>query len=147
LRFTTHNLTTHNRQFLCSIIHVTITKKSYTPTFISQPSFLPQDKVDARYSSWSANKRRAAHFAKIGLYAVNMILGYLIMLMTMVYSYEMFLAVIIGLAIGHSIFNLNAPVAASATACCAGRNEPSALGGNRVAASGESAGGEGNDNL
>eukprot|EP00392_Amoebophrya_sp_AT5.2_P013970 g14103.t1 len=56
-----------------------------------------------------------------------MCVGYLIMLITMIYSLELFLAVVLGLAIGHFLFNSKAPVGESVTACCAGRNNPAAL--------------------
>merc|ERR1712194_811544 len=59
---------------------------------------------------------------KCSLYALNMTLGYLLMLVPMMYSVEMFVAAIVGLAAGHVLFNLTAPVSDSVTACCAGRN-------------------------
>lgn len=59
----------------------------------------------------------------VWMYAVNMLFGYLIMLVTMTFAIELFLWVIIGLAIGHFIFNAKWPVADSVTACCAGRNQ------------------------
>lgn len=64
---------------------------------------------------------------KVSLFAGNMCVGYLIMLITMIYSLELFLAVVLGLAIGHFLFNSKAPVGESVTACCAGRNNPAAL--------------------
>ncbi|CAD7961879.1 unnamed protein product [Amoebophrya sp. A25] len=64
---------------------------------------------------------------KVSLFAGNMFIGYLVMLITMTYSVELFLAVIIGLGIGHFAFNSQAPVGESVTACCAGRNNPQTL--------------------
>lgn len=40
----------------------------------------------------------------------------------MTYALELFIAMILGLSLGHFLFNVHAPVVESATACCAGRN-------------------------
>ena len=67
-------------------------------------------------------RRRRGKMIKAAMYAFNMVVGYLIMLIAMTYSLELFLAVIVGLGIGHVTFNTDAPVGDSVTACCAGRN-------------------------
>ena len=51
-------------------------------------------------SDWRSHSTRlgriAARLRNIGLYAASRTLGYVVMLMTMTYSYEMFIAVIAG---------------------------------------------------
>mmetsp|Transcript_37342 Transcript_37342/g.66857 ORF Transcript_37342/g.66857 Transcript_37342/m.66857 type:complete len:630 (-) Transcript_37342:75-1964(-) len=56
------------------------------------------------------------------LYAVQVTLGYLLMLVAMTYQVELFLMVIFGLMAGHGIFNLKARVGESADACCQGQD-------------------------
>merc|ERR1712110_1172673 len=51
-----------------------------------------------------------------------MAIGYLVMLVAMMYSFELFFCTIVGLALGNLLFNSSAPPAESVTACCAGRN-------------------------
>jgi len=59
--------------------------------------------------------QRAKH---LGLYCASRALGYLVMLVTMTYSVELFLAVLAGLTLGHALFNLDAPAGEDMTACC-----------------------------
>ncbi len=54
----------------------------------------------------------------VALYAVQITLGYLLMLVSMTYHFVLFSAVIVGLLIGHIVFGAKAPVAANTTACC-----------------------------
>jgi len=56
------------------------------------------------------------------LYLIQVTLGYIAMLVAMIYQVELFLAVVIGLTAGHGIFNLRARVAESADACCQGQD-------------------------
>lgn len=49
------------------------------------------------------------HAQRLALYFVSRALGYLVMLATMTYSAEFFLAVLIGLTLGHYVFNLRVP--------------------------------------
>jgi len=56
--------------------------------------------------------------AKLALYALTRTIGYMVMLGTMTYSYEMFIAIILGLTIGHGIFNLSSNPGEDTTACC-----------------------------
>ena len=45
-------------------------------------------------------------------------LGYFLMLAAMTYQGEIFIAVIVGLTVGHVTFNLKQPVGESVDACC-----------------------------
>jgi len=57
--------------------------------------------------------------AAMGLaFAVQVTLGYLLMLAAMTYQGELFIAVIAGLAVGHLAFNVSQPVGESTDACC-----------------------------
>ena len=56
----------------------------------------------------------------LSLYLIQVTLGYMAMLVAMIYQVELFLAVVIGLTAGHGIFNLRARVTESADACCQG---------------------------
>jgi hypothetical protein len=49
---------------------------------------------------------------------VQAALGYLVMLAAMSYSGEMFLAIVLGLGIGHFIFNVQEPPSGKAEPCC-----------------------------
>lgn len=56
---------------------------------------------------------------RLSMYALTRMLGYLVMLLTMTYSYEMFLAVIVGLTVGYGLFNMSeAGADEGTTACC-----------------------------
>jgi len=61
---------------------------------------------------------------KIVLYAAGRTLGYLVMLVTMTFSVELFAAVILGLSLGHLLFNLETAVGADLTACCQAGSVP-----------------------
>ena len=52
------------------------------------------------------------------LYLVQVTLGYFLMLIAMTYSAELFMAVIVGLGVGHVALNLAAPVGEKTDACC-----------------------------
>ena len=54
----------------------------------------------------------------LALYAVQVIMGYALMLVVMTYNAELFLCSIAGLVIGHGLFNLQAPVADKTDPCC-----------------------------
>jgi copper chaperone CopZ len=62
--------------------------------------------------------RLADRVWQLFLYTGNRTLGYFVMLITMTYSVELFMAVIVGLSIGHAIFNLGAPSGEDMTPCC-----------------------------
>lgn len=53
------------------------------------------------------------------MYFVNLSLAYLAMLVAMTYSVELFLCVIVGLTLGHMVFNSNLPVGETIDPCCA----------------------------
>lgn len=52
------------------------------------------------------------------LYAGNRAVGYFVMLITMTYSVELFIAVLFGLSIGHALFNMALPADGDLTPCC-----------------------------
>jgi len=84
--------------------------------------------IFARRKESELSKRVQAHSSKswnrlsvlsrLLLYAMTRTMGYLIMLVSMMYSYEMFMALILGLTLGHGFFNLSAPPGEDATPCC-----------------------------
>ena len=55
--------------------------------------------------------------AELGLYVAHLTLGYLLMLVVMVYQVELFTAVVLGLAVGHALFNLGGDVQAPDPCC------------------------------
>ncbi len=57
------------------------------------------------------------------LFGLNLTLGYLAMLVAMTYSIELFFFVILGLLIGHGMFNLNTAIGESIDPCCASQND------------------------
>merc|ERR550532_3783490 len=68
----------------------------------------------------SGGARRAAI---IFLFGVNIASGYFAMLVAMTYSVELFICMILGLVIGHGIFNTGAAVGESVDPCCASQRE------------------------
>jgi hypothetical protein len=58
----------------------------------------------------------------ISLFGVNLILGYLAMLVAMTYSVELFLCVVAGLILGHGLLNSHMPIGESIDPCCASQN-------------------------
>lgn len=65
-----------------------------------------------------AAARRAQAAYRLVLYAATRSLGYIVMLVSMIYSVELFIAVIVGLTLGHAIFNASAPPGHDMTPCC-----------------------------
>jgi len=55
----------------------------------------------------------------IALFGLNIAFGYLAMLVAMTYSIELFICMVVGLVLGHAIFNTTAPVGESVDPCCA----------------------------
>lgn len=55
----------------------------------------------------------------VTLFGLNLVLGYLAMLVAMTYSIELFLCVVLGLCVGHFVFNSKADVGESVDPCCA----------------------------
>eukprot|EP00092_Neocalanus_flemingeri_P083625 GFUD01104975.1.p1 GENE.GFUD01104975.1~~GFUD01104975.1.p1 ORF type:complete len:361 (-),score=100.61 GFUD01104975.1:131-1192(-) len=53
------------------------------------------------------------------LFGLNIASGYLAMLVAMTYSVELFICMVIGLVVGHAIFNTEAAVGESVDPCCA----------------------------
>lgn len=68
----------------------------------------------------------------IGMFGLNISLGYLAMLIAMTYSFELFIAMVIGLTVGYAIFNVNAPVGESADPCCVNQNDANKCNGNQT---------------
>ena len=58
-------------------------------------------------------------FLSISLFGVNLALGYMAMLVAMTYSLELFSCIVLGLIIGHAVFNMKQPVGESIDPCCA----------------------------
>ena len=57
------------------------------------------------------------------LFATNLVLGYLAMLVAMTYSVELFFCVVLGLVLGHAVFNADSAVADNIDPCCASQND------------------------
>ena len=57
-------------------------------------------------------------FVMAFIFTVQVTLGYFLMLAAMTYQAELFVAVMLGLGIGHLTFNVTAPVGDSVDACC-----------------------------
>ena len=63
----------------------------------------------------------------VTLFGLNLVLGYLAMLVAMTYSIELFLCVVLGLCIGHFIFNTKTIVGESIDPCCASQQQANAV--------------------
>ena len=59
-------------------------------------------------------------------FSVQVTLGYFLMLAAMTYQGEIFIAVIVGLGVGHLAFNVSQPIGESTDACCVEPSEPAA---------------------
>lgn len=57
--------------------------------------------------------------AIVTLFGINIASGYFAMLVAMTYSVELFICMVLGLVIGHGIFNTGAAVGESVDPCCA----------------------------
>jgi len=57
------------------------------------------------------------------LFTLNISSGYLAMLVAMTYSVELFICMVVGLVVGHAIFNTEAAVGESVDPCCASQRE------------------------
>eukprot|EP00667_Euglena_gracilis_P013744 EG_transcript_14206 len=68
--------------------------------------------------------RRLPGLVMLGLYGLQMTVGYLLMLVAMTYQAELFIMVIVGLVVGHGLFNLNASMAEPSDGCCQGQLLP-----------------------
>ena len=60
----------------------------------------------------------------VTFFGLNLILGYLAMLVAMTYSIELFCCVVIGLCLGHFVFNTKSAVGESIDPCCASQHGP-----------------------
>lgn len=59
-----------------------------------------------------------AFLCTAALYAVHLTMGYLLMLISMMYQTELFIILVFGLVCGHCLFNWKAPIADSIDPCC-----------------------------
>ncbi len=69
---------------------------------------------------------RARKSLALLLFGMNLVLGYLAMLVAMTYSVELFCCVVLGLVAGHAVFNVNTAVGDSVDPCCASQNDVAA---------------------
>lgn len=60
----------------------------------------------------------------IFLFGVNIVSGYLAMLVAMTYSVELFVCMVVGLVAGHAVFNAESAVGESVDPCCASQAVP-----------------------
>eukprot|EP00884_Botryococcus_braunii_P014752 jgi/Botrbrau1/23278/Bobra.0102s0021.1 len=60
-----------------------------------------------------------ARFGSSALYALNLVISYLLMLAVMTYNAGYFLAIVGGLTVGHFVFQKAQPPATASDACCA----------------------------
>lgn len=68
---------------------------------------------------WTGRLHQIRGTPRLVLYAVTRCFGYFIMLIAMTYSVEMFLALLLGLTVGHGFFNMKATVDEDLSPCCA----------------------------
>ena len=61
------------------------------------------------------------------MFGLNILSGYLAMLVAMTYSVELFLCMVAGLVVGHAIFNTGAAVGERVDPCCASQRDPEPL--------------------
>eukprot|EP00397_Hematodinium_sp_SG-2012_P016980 GEMP01017342.1.p1 GENE.GEMP01017342.1~~GEMP01017342.1.p1 ORF type:complete len:570 (+),score=113.93 GEMP01017342.1:28-1710(+) len=68
-------------------------------------------------------RKNARSWMKLASYALNVWLGYIVMLGAMTYAYEMFFATIAGLTVGHAYYNMRdkSQRISATTPCCASR--------------------------
>jgi len=75
----------------------------------------------------SAMRQALYRAPRLLLYAITRTMGYFVMLISMTYSGELFIAVIVGLTLGHAFFNCGVTPEQDATPCC-----PASSSGNAV---------------
>lgn len=64
----------------------------------------------------------------IALFGINLVLGYLAMLVAMTYSVELFICVVVGFIVGHALLNSHMPVGETIDPCCATQNQNESVG-------------------
>jgi hypothetical protein len=104
-------------------------------------------KIRFRVSKMPAAKyqpRLLKNTLTVVLFAVNLIFGYIAMLIAMTYSVELFLSMALGLTMGYAMFNLDMPPPESTDPCCAVNEAVEVEGGNGADFSVGGAGGESN---
>ena len=77
-------------------------------------------KLRRRYKAKHAGKQHLKSFKAgiLSLYALQVTLGYLAMLIAMTYAYVFFIMIVMGLVIGYGLFNMNIPVTEYTDPCC-----------------------------
>lgn len=60
----------------------------------------------------------SARLVSTGLYAMNVVVSYLLMLAVMTYNVGYFLAIVTGLALGHFLFQKTVSVGPGSDTCC-----------------------------
>jgi copper chaperone CopZ len=73
--------------------------------------------AQAKLQEYKASRNVSFACAAI-LYATHLTMGYLLMLVAMMYQTELFIILVFGLVCGHCIFNWKAPIADSVDPCC-----------------------------
>merc|ERR1719181_1856515 len=71
-----------------------------------------------RLRRWLPPRDLCTHLLGLFLYGVQQVMGYLLMLVVMTYQTELFVMVVLGLVVGHAVFNLGTSVGESADMCC-----------------------------
>lgn len=76
---------------------------------------------------WFSNSRRSRNrlqrFITLIIFGLNLVLGYMAMLVAMTYSIELFVCLILGFCVGHFAFNTKSEVGESIDPCCASQNQ------------------------
>jgi len=85
-------------------------------------TYIRREKVAASPKLLRLPRRRRAVMG--ALYLTQVTFGYFLMLIAMTYSAELFIAVILGLFVGHVVFNIDAPVAEGVEKCCVQAEKP-----------------------
>mmetsp|Transcript_19798 Transcript_19798/g.24144 ORF Transcript_19798/g.24144 Transcript_19798/m.24144 type:complete len:290 (-) Transcript_19798:1649-2518(-) len=76
--------------------------------------------IYAESSPKSTNKGLRYKVSMVTLYSAQVTLGYLAMLIAMTYAIVLFIMVVLGLTIGHALFNMGATVTENRDPCCPG---------------------------
>jgi hypothetical protein len=76
-------------------------------------------KIRILYRITAASRRLLLAFC----FGLNLVLGYLAMLVAMTYSVELFFSVVVGLVAGHVVFNSGSAVGETVDPCCASQND------------------------
>jgi hypothetical protein len=78
-------------------------------------------KVRQAVGRWKLSNTRTIYLSL--LYGLNTGMGYMLMLLAMTYSTELFLMVLTGLTVGYGVFLVDRPAPVSTDPCCQEENE------------------------